>query len=27
VRGTDELRPGSHVVVKQSSADSKAPGR
>ena len=27
VRGTDELRPGSHVVVKQSSADSKVTGR
>jgi RND family efflux transporter MFP subunit len=27
VRGTDELRPGSHVVVKQSSADSKVTGK
>ena len=27
VRGTDELRPGGHVVTKQSSADSKAPAK
>lgn len=27
VRGTDELRPGAHVVAKQSSPDSKSSGK
>ena len=26
-RGTDELRPGTHVTVRQSSADSKPSGK
>ena len=27
VRGTDELRPGTHVVAKQNSSDSKSQGK
>ncbi len=27
VRGTDELRPGTHVATRQSSVDSKGPGK
>jgi multidrug efflux pump subunit AcrA (membrane-fusion protein) len=27
VRGTDELRSGTHVTTRQSSADSKGPGK